>query len=295
LHAEILDGKTLAQSIQLELRHEVAQFFAHSGVSPGLAVVLVGGHAASEIYVRNKRRACQAAGMTSWLHQPPDTCTEGELLGILENLNSDPAVHGILVQLPLPEAIDPQKIIDAIDPLKDVDGFHPENMGRLAIGRPRFVPCTPLGIQMLLLANGIEIDHRHVVVLGRSNTVGKPVALLLVQKASGANATVTLCHTGTRNTANHTREADILIVATGQPESVPGDWIKPGGVVIDVGIHRRPDGTLCGDVKLDEAARTASWITPVPGGIGPMTVAMLLRNTLAAARFAHSKSESHSS
>jgi methylenetetrahydrofolate dehydrogenase (NADP+)/methenyltetrahydrofolate cyclohydrolase len=291
LHAEILDGRALADSIRNELAHEVAQFHAHTGITPGLAVVLVGSNPASEVYVNKKREACQSAGMASALERLPETATEAELLHTVEKLNADPAIHGILVQLPLPISIDPHRVMEQIDPRKDVDGFHPENAGLLTLGRPRFVPCTPLGIQMLLLANGIETEGRHVVVMGRSNTVGKPMALLLLQKSAGANATVTICHTATRAPHEFCRMADILIVATGQPEAVRGDWIKPGAVVVDVGIHRRPNGRLCGDVRLDEVSKLASAITPVPGGVGPMTVAMLLRNTLAAARLAHAATE----
>jgi methylenetetrahydrofolate dehydrogenase (NADP+)/methenyltetrahydrofolate cyclohydrolase len=284
--ARILDGKALSATIQGEIAQDVALFTARTGVKPGLSVVLVGDHPASEVYVRAKTAATEAAGMNGALHRLPADAPEAELLAVVDRLNADPSVHGILVQLPLPKPMDDQKVVERIDPLKDVDGFHPENAGLLAIGRPRFVPCTPLGVQAMLTSAEIPTKGMRAVVLGRSNIVGKPMALLLMQKGPGGDATVTVAHTATRDVSALCREADLLIAAMGQPEAVRGDWIKPGAVVIDVGIHRKPDGKLCGDVNFAEARQVASWITPVPGGVGKMTIAMLLRNTLAAAKLA---------
>ena len=238
------------------------------------------------MYVRNKRNACQAAGMDGKLLRLPADTTQSELLTTIDRLNADPAVHGILVQLPLPRGFDDRAVIERVDPLKDVDGFHPVNCGLLVQGSPRFVPCTPIGIRELLIQGNVETRGAHAVVLGRSQIVGKPMALLLLQKGPGGDATVTVCHTATTDPAAIARQADLLIVAMGQPELVTARWIKPGAVVIDVGIHKRPDGRLCGDVDFHDAAAVASKITPVPGGVGPMTVAMLLRNTLQAARLA---------
>lgn len=281
--AQILDGKRLAERVRADLAREVEAFRSQTGVTPGLTAVLVGEQAASEVYVRNKRSACRAAGMHDDLRRLPADVPEEQLLDLIDELNADPSVHGILVQLPLPPQIDESRVIERIDPRKDVDGFHPENMGLLTIGRPRFVPCTPLGIQTMLGAAGVITRGAKAVVLGRSNIVGKPVALLLMQKGAGGDATVTVCHTATRDSAAISREADLLIAAVGQPEQVRRDWVKPGATVIDVGIHRRADGSLCGDVAYDEVAEVAGAISPVPGGVGPMTVAMLLKNTLLAA------------
>jgi methylenetetrahydrofolate dehydrogenase (NADP+) / methenyltetrahydrofolate cyclohydrolase len=224
--------------------------------------------------------------MNGVVHRLPADISEADLLKTVDTLNADPAVHGILVQLPLPKHIRDQAVIERVDPRKDVDGFHPENAGLLAVGRPRFVPCTPLGIRALLIEAGIETRGQRAVVLGRSNVVGKPMALLLLQKGAGGDATVTVCHTGSNDVAAITREADLLIAAVGRPEQVRAEWVKPGAVVVDVGIHRREDGSLCGDVHYPSVAEVASWITPVPGGVGPMTVAMLLKNTLRAAEMA---------
>ncbi len=282
--ARILDGKALAEKVRRDVAAETALLVGETGRVPGLAVVLVGDDAASGVYVRNKRNACKAAGMNGTIHRLPVDVPEATLLETVDRLNADPTVDGILVQLPLPRQINDRRVLDRIDPGKDVDGFHPINAGLLAIGTPRFVPCTPLGIRELLIDAGIETRGARAVVLGRSMTVGKPMALLLLQKGAGGDATVTVCHTATRDAASLAREADILIAAVGQPEQVRADWIKPGAVVVDVGIHKRADGSLCGDVFYPEASRVASWITPVPGGVGPMTVAMLLRNTLLAAR-----------
>jgi methylenetetrahydrofolate dehydrogenase (NADP+)/methenyltetrahydrofolate cyclohydrolase len=286
LAATILDGKALAARVREELAVEALEFRTKTGVVPGLSVVLVGDDPASRVYVRNKENAVGAAGMRGDVIRKPAEISQSELLALIDELNADPAVHGILVQLPLPRHIDSRLVIERIDPLKDVDGFHPSNFGLLAQGTPRFVPCTPLGIVELLKDAEVETRGAHAVVLGRSQVVGKPVALLLLQKGQGADATVTVCHTGTKDPAAFAREADILIAAMGQPEMVTADWIKPGAVVIDVGIHRKADGKLCGDVDFASASEVASRITPVPGGVGPMTVAMLLKNTLHAARLA---------
>jgi methylenetetrahydrofolate dehydrogenase (NADP+)/methenyltetrahydrofolate cyclohydrolase len=284
LAARILDGKALAKTVRGEVAEQVAHFKARTGVTPGLAVVLVGDNPASHVYVRNKRTACEAAGMNGQVIALPADVAESALLDQIDALNADPAVHGILVQLPLPRHVDERRALERVDPRKDVDGFHPVNAGLLAAGTPRFVPCTPLGVKVMLTSAGIETRGAHAVVLGRSNVVGKPMALLLLQKDRGGDATVTVCHTGTKDPAAHARQADILIAAVGKPEQVRGDWVKPGAVVIDVGIHKRPDGSLCGDVHYKEVAEVANWITPVPGGVGPMTVTMLLQNTLQAAR-----------
>ena len=285
--ARILDGKALSETIRRELAEEVALYKARTGITPGLTAVLVGDDPASEVYVRNKKIATGEAGMRGDVIRLPADVGETELLDTVDRLNADPRVHGILVQLPLPRHIDDQKVIERVDPLKDVDGFHPENAGLLAIGRPRFVPCTPLGVQTMLRSAEIVTKGLRAVVLGRSNIVGKPMALLLLQKGPGGDATVTVAHTGTKDVREVAREADLLIAAMGRPEAVRGDWIKPGAIVIDVGIHRKENGKLCGDVKFDEAREVASWITPVPGGVGKMTIAMLLRNTLSAAQLAH--------
>ena len=285
--ARILDGKALSETIRRELAEEVALYKARTGITPGLTAVLVGDDPASEVYVRNKKIATGEAGMRGDVIRLPADVGEPELLDTVDQLNADPRVHGILVQLPLPRHIDDQKVIERVDPLKDVDGFHPENAGLLAIGRPRFVPCTPLGVQTMLRSAEVVTKGLRAVVLGRSNIVGKPMALLLLQKGPGGDATVTVAHTGTKDVREVAREADLLIAAMGRPEAVRGDWIKPGAIVIDVGIHRNENGKLCGDVKFDEAREVASWITPVPGGVGKMTIAMLLRNTLSAALLAH--------
>nr|WP_303652658.1 bifunctional 5,10-methylenetetrahydrofolate dehydrogenase/5,10-methenyltetrahydrofolate cyclohydrolase [Paludisphaera mucosa] len=279
-----MDGKALAERVRGELAVEVAEFRDRTGITPGLSVVLVGEDPASRVYVRNKENAVKAAGMHGEVIRLPAETTQAKVLATVDRLNADTAVHGILVQLPLPKYLDPAEVIERVDPLKDVDGFNTVNVGLLAQGNPRFVPCTPLGIIELLKDAGVETRGAHVVVLGRSQVVGKPVALLLLQKGKGADATVTVCHTGTKDPARFAREADVLIAAMGQPEAVKADWVKPHAVVIDVGIHRKADGKLCGDVDFAEVAEVAGKITPVPGGVGPMTVAMLLRNTLFAAK-----------
>ena len=278
----LIDGKALAARIRAEVGAEVARIRPQAGRAPGLVVVLVGDDPASGVYVRNKIKASEESGIGGEVIRLPGATSESELLALLDRLNADPAVDGILVQLPLPRQIDDRRVIERIDPRKDVDGFHPENAGLLAIGTPRFVPCTPAGIRELLIDEGIATRGARAVVLGRSQIVGKSMALLMMGKGPGGDATVTVCHTATVDTPIIAREADILIAAMGVPEAVRGSWIKPGAVVIDVGIHRRADGSLCGDVFRDEALEVASRLTPVPGGVGPMTVAMLLKNTLAA-------------
>jgi methylenetetrahydrofolate dehydrogenase (NADP+)/methenyltetrahydrofolate cyclohydrolase len=246
--------------------------------------VLVGDNPASQIYVRNKRRACQQVGIDSWLHELPKETTQAQLLDLLARLNADPLVHGILVQLPLPPQIHEPTIIPAVAPVKDVDGFGPENLGLLAAGYPRYLPCTPHGVQQLLLRNGVQLDGAHVVIVGRSNIVGKPLALILMQKAAGANATVTVCHSRSRNLAELTRRADVVVVAIGQAQLLKADMVRPGAVVVDVGMNRLPDGKLVGDVDFEAVRQVAAAITPVPGGVGPMTITMLLHNTLRAAQ-----------
>jgi len=281
--AQLLDGKTLAEKIRAELREQTADFVTQTGVTPCLAVVLVGNDSASEVYVRNKQLACEKVGIKSEMYRLPKDTPESELLERIAKLNADDAVHGILVQLPLPKQIHEQHILDAIRPDKDVDAFHSDNVGRIAQGRPRFLPCTPYGIQELLLRNGIETAGKHVVVIGRSNIVGKPMALLLVQKGKGGDATVTVCHSRTPDIASIARQADILIVAIGQAKFVTADMVKPGATVIDVGMNRTDEG-LVGDVDFHAVKEVADAITPVPGGVGPLTVTMLLLNTLTAAR-----------
>ncbi|MDI9571019.1 MAG: bifunctional methylenetetrahydrofolate dehydrogenase/methenyltetrahydrofolate cyclohydrolase FolD [Pseudomonadota bacterium] len=278
--AEIIDGKEIARAIREAIREEAAALREKTGVTPGLAVVLVGDDPASWIYVRRKAQACEEVRFLSRELRLPADAAEGELLDIIAQLNGDDAIHGILVQLPLPEQIRTQAIIEAIDPEKDVDGFHPVNVGRLLTGNPGHVACTPRGVIELLDRIGVDIAGKEAVIVGRSNIVGKPLALLLLAR----HATVTICHTRTRNLPETTRRADILVAAAGRPEMIRGEMIKEGAVVIDVGINRRPDGGLVGDVAFAEAERRAAYITPVPGGVGPMTIAMLLGNTLAAAR-----------
>lgn len=288
--AQVIDGKSLAKQIRTDLAAEVAEFTAESGITPCLAAVLVGDDPASQVYVRNKERGCERAGMASRLHRLPAETSEAELLELVEQLNIDPQIHGILVQLPLPAAIDPTHVLDSVTPLKDVDAFHPENVGLIAQGRPRFLPCTPHGIQLMLHREGIETSGKHVVILGRSEIVGKPLAMMLMQRnsalgASAANATVTVCHSRTANLPEVTRQADILVAAIGVAKFIQPDMVRPGATVIDVGMNRTDEG-LVGDVDYASVSAIASHITPVPGGVGPMTIAMLLKNTLAAARLA---------
>lgn len=281
--ARLLDGKALAEQIKRELAERVRDLTARLGRPPGLAAVLVGDNPASQVYVRNKRKACSEIGLASWLHELPANVSQEALLRLIDMLNRQADVDGILIQLPLPRQIDVLTVMRAVEPRKDVDGFGPENLGLLALGQPRYCPCTPLGVQQLLVRNGIDIEGRHVVILGRSNIVGKPLALMLMQKAPGANATVTICHSQSRNLPELCRQADILIAAMGQARFVQADWVRSGAVVVDVGINRLPDGKLCGDVDFEAVRERASAITPVPGGVGPMTIAMLLQNTVSSA------------
>ncbi|HEX4143008.1 MAG TPA: bifunctional methylenetetrahydrofolate dehydrogenase/methenyltetrahydrofolate cyclohydrolase FolD [Pirellulales bacterium] len=283
--AVLLDGKKLSQEIQAELTEEVADFIQNNGVSPTLAAILVGDDAASEVYVRNKRAACERVGIESRLWRLSADVSQDELLALITKLNKakEEPVHGILVQLPLPAHIDSARVLQAVSPLKDVDGFHADNVGRMVQGQPRFLPCTPLGVQQLLVRNNIPIAGRHVVVVGRSDSVGKPLAIMLVQRGAGADATVTICHSRTKDLSTFTRQADILVAAMRQPRFITAEMIKPGAVVVDVGIHR-DGGKLVGDVDFASVSQVAGYITPVPGGVGPLTVTMLLANTLAAAR-----------
>jgi methylenetetrahydrofolate dehydrogenase (NADP+)/methenyltetrahydrofolate cyclohydrolase len=281
LGAQIIDGKRIAAAVLEDLRAQIANL-KETGITPGLAAVLVGEDPASVVYVAGKEKDARSVGMASFVHRLPETTTQAELDALVEQLNSNPAVHGIIVQMPLPPGLDAARAQETLDPAKDVDGLHPVNVGLLALGRPRFVPATPLGIQVLLQHTGVTVEGSHVVVVGRSQLVGRPVSILLSNKAQGANATVTLCHTGTRKLSDYTVSADILIVAAGTPRAITGEMIKPGAVVIDVGISRGPDG-LVGDVDFESAASVAGAITPVPGGVGPMTRAMLLANTVLAA------------
>ena len=293
MRADLIDGKAIAAAIRAEVARDV-DVLRLRGVVPGLTVVLVGDDIASSTYVGAKEKASREAGMASTTIRLPADTTQADLLALVEQLNQDEAVHGILVQMPLPPHIDPDTVIRHIQPSKDVDGFHPENVGKLLIGHTDgFVSCTPAGVIELLLRSGVETSGAEVVVVGRSNIVGKPMAALLVQARRGGDATVTICHSRTRDLASHVRRADILIVAAGRAEMITGDMIKPGAVVIDVGMNSVPDATrakgsrLCGDVHFESASAVASRITPVPGGVGPMTIAMLLRNTVRAAERTH--------
>ena len=289
MRAELIDGKAIAANVRADVARDVSALRAR-GVVPGLTVVLVGDDIASATYVGAKERASREAGMAGGTIRLPASTPQAELLALVERLNGDDAVHGILVQMPLPTHIDPDTVIRHIRPDKDVDGFHPENVGKLLIGHTDgFVSCTPAGVIEMLLRSGVDTRGAEVVVVGRSNIVGKPMAALLVQARVGGDATVTICHSRTKDLASHTRRADILIVAAGRAEMITGDMIKPGAVVIDVGMNSVPDATrakgsrLCGDVHFASASEVASRITPVPGGVGPMTIAMLLRNTVRAA------------
>ncbi|GJQ19832.1 MAG: bifunctional protein FolD [Bacteroidia bacterium] len=287
--ARIIDGRRIAADIRKEVKEATGELKRTQGVTPGLAFILVGENPASQVYVGMKGKACAEVGFHSVTEVMPDSTSEETLLKKIAGFNADPAIHGILVQLPLPGHIDERKVLEAIDPAKDVDGFHPYNVGLLVIGNKTLRPCTPAGIQELLLRSGIDPAGKHVVVAGRSNIVGKPIANILLQKAAGANSVVTIVHTGAGDLGRYTRMADILIAAVGKPEIIKGDMIKSGAVVIDVGTNRIEDpaakgGTrLVGDVEFESASKVASAITPVPGGVGPMTIAMLLKNTLEAA------------
>jgi methylenetetrahydrofolate dehydrogenase (NADP+)/methenyltetrahydrofolate cyclohydrolase len=279
MSAKLLDGKTLSDALIGSVADKVAERLAKGQRAPGLAVILVGLDPASTIYVRNKRNACRRAGIHSVSHDLPDTTTQAELLALIDALNDDAAIDGILVQMPLPKQIDPETVIERIHPDKDVDGFHPYNIGRLAVRMPTLRPCTPRGVMTLLRASGEELKGKQAVVVGASNHVGRPMALELLQ----VGCTVTICHSATRDLKAEVERADIVVAAVGRPGLVKGEWIKPGAMVIDIGINRLPDGKLCGDVDFAVAAERASWITPVPRGVGPMTVATLLENTLDAA------------
>ena len=288
--AKILSGSGLSAEIRAEAATGVVEMQEKHGVTPGLAVVLAGDDPASAVYVENKRRACGQAGLHSDAVYLPGSATEDEILASVRKYNEDPLIHGILVQLPLPAGIDQHRIIEAIDPDKDIDGIHPYNLGKLLQGRPDFAPCTPSGIVELLLRNGYDTDGAKVAICGRSDIVGKPLAALLMQRARGGNATVTVCHTRTRDLSEITRSADVVVAAMGRPAAITADMVKEGSVVIDVGINRVPDSAarrgyrLVGDVDYEGVSPKAAAITPVPGGVGPMTIAMLLKNTLTAAR-----------
>ncbi len=277
--AKIIDGKAIAAKIRTEITEGVAAL-KERGVTPGLAVVLVGDDPASRVYVSMKEKACAEAGIFSDEYKLPAETSEAELLGLVAKLNNDPAIHGILVQLPLPPQIDTDKVLEAISPEKDADGFHPYNVGRLSVGKPLFQPCTPYGVMVMLKEEGVELAGKEVVVIGRSNIVGKPVAMMCLAQS----ATVTVCHSKTRNLADVVRRADVVIAAVGRPEMVKGDWIKEGAVVIDVGVNRVGEKKLVGDVDFAAASQRAAAITPVPGGVGPMTITMLLYNTLESAK-----------
>ena len=285
--AKIINGKEISAQIRVELAEETRAFEKEYGFLPGLAVVIVGEDPASQVYVRNKRKACEEIGYYSEAYELPAATTQEELEALVDKLNNDPKIHGILVQLPLPKHLDETAVLLKIRPDKDVDAFHPYNVGKIMIGDYSFLPCTPAGVMALLERSGIEIAGRNCVVIGRSNIVGKPMAMLLLH----ANGTVTICHSKTKNLAEVCREADILVVAIGRADFVGADMVKPGAVVIDVGMNRREDGKLTGDVNFAEVEPIASAITPVPGGVGPMTITMLMKNTLTAARDAANKAK----
>lgn len=277
--AKLIDGKAVAAEIRAKIALEVAELI-HRGVTPGLAVVIVGDDPASRTYVNNKKKACAQAGIYSEEYALPATASQNEIMGLVAMLNAKKDINGILVQSPLPDGLNEEAVVEAIDPEKDVDAFHPSNVGRIMIGNYHFLPCTPAGIIELLRSENIEIEGKDCVVIGRSNIVGKPMAMLLLHN----NGTVTICHSKTKNLKEICRCADILVAAVGKPKFVTADMVKPGAVVIDVGMDRDENGRLCGDVDFANVAKTASYITPVPGGVGPMTIAMLLRNTVAAAK-----------
>ena len=278
--AKILDGKAIAAALRAEIKQEVEQLIQQGKPQPGLAVVLVGENPASQVYVRNKKNACKEVGFNDIAYDLPATTTQTELLNLIDELNQRDDVHGILVQLPLPDHINAETVIERINPLKDVDGFHPYNVGRLATRMTNLAPCTPHGVMTMLEKTGIPLRGLNAVVVGASNIVGIPMALELLN----VRATVTVCHSATKDLAQKVSEADLVVVGVGIPNMVKGEWIKPGAIVIDVGINRLDDGKLCGDVEFDMAKDRASWITPVPGGVGPMTIATLLQNTLQVAK-----------
>lgn len=278
--AKLIDGKALAQQVRDRLAKESAELFAQKSIKPGLATILVGDDPASHVYVRNKQKACEVAGIHVDDHKLPASTTQAELLALIEKKNADPKIHGILVQLPLPKHIDSKVILEAVSPLKDADGFHPYNFGRLVEGHPVFEACTPKGVIKMIESAGVTIEGKRAVVVGRSNIVGKPLALMLLQR----NATVTICHSKTNDLPAVCREADLLLVAIGKAQFVTADMVREGAVVIDVGTNKTPEGKLCGDVDFEAVSRKAGWISPVPGGVGPMTIAMLLENTVESAK-----------
>jgi len=277
--AKIIDGKLIAAKVREEIAEKVKDIAARKGVTPGLAVVIVGENPASQVYVRNKKRACEEVGMYSEVHELPESTTQEELIALVCKLNVDDKIHGILVQLPLPKHLNEEEIIEKIDPDKDVDAFHTQNTGKIMIGNHDFLPCTPAGVMKLLEFESIDVSGKECVIVGRSNIVGKPQAMLLLH----ANGTVTICHSRTKDLDEVTRRADILVVAIGKPDFITGNMVKDGAVVIDVGMNRKADGKLTGDVDFASVEPKASHITPVPGGVGPMTITMLLQNTLTAA------------
>ncbi len=278
--ARLIDGKALAAAIREEIARQAADLFARCGVKPGLAAILVGDDPASHLYVKNKQKACEAAGIYVADHRLPASTTQAELLALIDKVNRDPKIHGILVQLPLPKQIDSKVVLNAVAPEKDADGFHPCNIGRLVEGNPLFEACTPKGVIKMIESTGVGIEGKRAVVVGRSNIVGKPVALMLLHR----HATVTVCHSKTRDLPAVCREAEILVVAIGKARFITGDMVREGAVVVDVGVNRTEDGKFVGDVDFDAVSRKAAWISPVPGGVGPMTIAMLLQNTLEAAQ-----------
>lgn len=278
--AKIIDGKEIAAKVREEIKRETARFISMSGIVPGLAVILVGDDPASQIYVRNKKKACEDVGFKSFEYVLPTATPEAVLVELIEKLNKDANVHGILCQLPLPGHIDEKTVIEAISPKKDVDAFHPSNVGRIMTGEYSFLPCTPAGVMELIKSTGVSVSGKKCVVVGRSNIVGKPMAMLLLHE----NGTVTICHSRTQDLKKECLEADILVVATGKAKMITGDMVKPGAVVIDVGMDRDENGKLCGDVDFESVSKVAGYITPVPGGVGPMTIAMLMRNTYTAAK-----------
>lgn len=277
--ANIIDGKAISAIVREEIAQKVVEYNERTGLRPGLAVVIVGTDPASQVYVRNKKKACEQVGFNSWVYELPESTTQEELNALVDKLNADSLVHGILVQLPLPKHLDEEQVVLRIKPEKDVDAFHPYNVGRITIGNPRFLPCTPAGVMELLHRYNINVSGKECVVIGRSNIVGKPMALLLLAE----NGTVTVCHSKTRDLKEACKRADILVVAIGKADFVTADMVKEGAVVIDVGMNRNSEGKLTGDVDFDSVSKVASYITPVPGGVGPMTITMLLQNTLAAA------------
>ncbi len=278
--AQLIDGKGISAQVKERIRQETAEFVKQTGITPGLAVVIVGNNSASRVYVNNKKKACEAVGFRSEEYALPEETTQQELLDLVDKLNRDEAIHGILVQLPLPKQISEDRVIEAISPDKDVDAFHASNVGKIMQGEYRFLPCTPAGVMELLHASGISPAGKECVVVGRSNIVGKPMAMLLLHE----NGTVTICHSRTKELAEVTRRAEILVAAVGKAKFITADMVRPGAVVIDVGMNRDENGKLCGDVDFDPVAEVASAITPVPGGVGPMTIAMLMQNTLTAAK-----------